>query len=278
MTARATRTKIISLTGALLVCACAAWVWASAHAGCAWASADAGCAWASAGAQGVQSATLHVSLSPEQLGASTTIDFGFQIGAPGETLPPALIQLDVGLPQGMGIDTAGLAMCAKATLLAHGPGGCSSNAQVGTGSVYVKVPLGNVIRPERAKLTVFEGPRQDGRTTLLFYAAGRLPIATQLIFPGVIVPGPRGESIEASIPLIPTLPNAPDAAIVEMTSTLGTLTRSYHQTVGSRRVRFIPKGATIPTRCPPGGFPFSAEFRFSDASATTASTSVACPR
>jgi hypothetical protein len=176
---------------------------------------------------------------------------------------------------GMGIDTKGLETCTRKAL-ARGPRGCSTSSQVGTGSVLVRVPLGEVIRPERAALTVFNGPREGRDATLLFYAAGRLPIATQLVFTGVIVPGPLGPSIKAAIPLIPTLPEAPDASIVELTSTLGTREHAYYRTVGRRRVRFTPKGATLPPRCPPGGFPFSAGFDFDGAGATAASTTVAC--
>ncbi len=251
--ARIVGAKIAALLGALLICGRSA-----------------------GAAEGAQSAKLHVGLDPERLGAGTTMSFGFTIAAPGGALPPALTLLDVRLPPGMGVDTNGLATCASSAL-AHGPRGCSRNAQVGTGSVKVQVPLGNVIRPEIAALTVFNGPRKGGRTTLLFYAAGRLPIATQIVFAGVIVPGPLGQTIEATIPLIPTLPNTPDAALTAMTSTLGTRQMTYYRTVGHRRVRFTPKGATLPGRCPAGGFLFSAGFRFNDGSSATAASTVACP-
>jgi len=102
------------------------------------------------------------------------------------------------------------------------------------------------------------------------------PIATQLIFTGVIVPGPSGESIQAAIPLIPTLPEAPDAAIVAMSSTLGTRQLAYYRTTGHRRVRFTPKGATVPAHCPAGGFPFSAAFGFNDTTTATATATIPC--
>jgi hypothetical protein len=235
------------------------------------------CACMAGAAQAAQSAKLQVSLSPDRLGASTTIAFAFQITAPDHALPAALTLLDVRLPPGMGVDTTGLATCTSSAL-AHGPQGCSRNSQVGSGSVDVRVPLGNVIRPEIAALTVFNGPRKGGHTSLLFYAIGRLPIATQLVFTGVIVPGPSGESIQAAIPLIPTLPEAPDAAIVAMRSTLGTRQLTYYRTIGHRRVRFTPKGATVPARCPTGGFPFSVAFGFNDATTATAAATVPCPR
>jgi hypothetical protein len=177
----------------------------------------------------------------------------------------------------MAVDTSGLATCTRSAL-AHGTHGCSRNSQVGSGRVDVKVPLGNVIRPEIAALTVFNGPRKGGHTSLLFYAAGRLPIATQLVFTGVIIPSQQGQTIEAAIPLIPTLPEAPDAAIVAMTSTLGTRQLTYYRTVSHRRVRFTPKGAILPSHCPAGGFPFSADFGFNDASTATVAATVRCPR
>ena len=138
-----------------------------------------------------QSAKLQVSLNPKRLGASTTIAFGFQIEDRRRGAAPALTQLDVRLPAGMGVDTSGLATCTRSQAGTR-PAGLLEKRTGGTGSVKVQVPLGNVTRPEIAALTVFNGPRKGGRTTLVFDAIGKLPIATQLIFTGVIVPGPLG--------------------------------------------------------------------------------------
>lgn len=235
------------------------------------------CACLAGMANAAPTATLRVSLSPERLGGSTTIKFGFTIAEAGGALPPAVNVLKVQMPAGMAIDTAGLKTCAKRAL-ALGPKGCSSSSQVGTGSVLVRVPLGESILPERAALTVFNGPRQGTRPTLIFYAAGRLPIATQLIFTGVITSSARGPLIRAAIPPIPTLPQAPDASIVELTSTLGTRQHAYFRTVGRRQVRFTPKGATLPPSCLAGGLPFFARFQFAGAGSISAATTVGCPR
>jgi hypothetical protein len=227
-------------------------------------------------AHAAQSAKLQVSLSPKRPGASTTLGFGFQIEAPEGAFPAALTQLDVRLPAGMGVDTAGLATCSEAKL-EHGSRSCSPGARVGTGRVKVQLLLGTVTRLEIAALTVFNGPREGGHTTLVFDAIGKLPIATQFVFTGVIVPGSQGDSIEATIPLIPVLPNTPDGAILEMTATLGTRSQTYFRTVGGRRVRFAPKGATLPASCPAGGWPFSATFGFDDGSTASAAAAVGCP-
>jgi hypothetical protein len=235
---------------------------------------------ASAATAAAPTATLHVGLSPERPGGSTTLSFGFRIAAVGEALPPALTRLEVGMPAGMGVDLDGMQACTKAALLARGARGCSANSQVGTGSVVVRVPLGETIRTENAALSVFDGPRQGGHATLLFYAAGRLPIATQLVFSGVIGASgganAGGPTIKAGIPLIPTLPESPDAAIVVLNAAISTRQRSYYRTADHRRVRIMPKGATLPASCPAGGFPFRASLGFNDGMATSAVVSVAC--
>jgi hypothetical protein len=227
-------------------------------------------------AQAAPLAQLHVSLSPKRLGASTTIFFSFSISDSTGGLLPALTVLDVRLPAGMSVNTAGLAACSRRQL-AHGPSHCPANSRVGGGRVRVEVPLGNVVRREIAILSVFNSEVQGGRHTLLFYAIGRLPIATQLIFAGVMIPSAEGLTIEAKIPLIPTLPEAPDAAIVEMSSTLGTLQFAYYRHVGRKRVRFRPSGSVLPRTCPAGGMPFAGGFSFNDASTASAQAIVACP-
>jgi hypothetical protein len=221
-------------------------------------------------------ASLHVSLSPERPGQGTTISFGFTISETGRSLPPALTTLDVSMPPGMGVDLRGVSTCTPRKLLERGLEGCPVDARVGAGSVDVRVPLGNVTRSEKAALTVFNAPRRGGHAALAFYAAGRLPIATRLVFSGVIAPHASAETIAATIPLIPTLPEAPDAAIVSMSSTIGTRQRVYYRTLGHRRIRVTPKGATLPATCPAGGFPFRASFSFNDSATATALATVGC--
>jgi hypothetical protein len=227
-------------------------------------------------AQAAPLARLHVSLSPKRAGASTTMFFSFSISNSAGGLPPALTVLDVRLPPGMSVNTAGLAACTRRQL-ARGPAHCPANSRVGAGTVRVEVPLGNVIRPETAVLSVFNSEVQGGRRTLLFYAVGRIPIATRLIFAGVLKPSAEGLTIEADIPLIPTLPEAPDAAIVEMSSTLGTLQFAYYRGVGHKRTRFYPRGEVLPASCPQTGMPFAGGFRFNDTSTASTQTTVACP-
>jgi len=220
-------------------------------------------------------ARLDVGLRPDRAGKGSEIRFAFQIAAAGGALPAALTKLDVQLPKGTGIDTAGIATCKRGRVLHRGVSACSKDAVVGGGSVLVRVPLGEVTRRERAKLTVFHGTSLHGRDSLLFFAVGKVPIATRLAFSGVIVPSAHGPLIEASIPLIPTLPEQPDAAIVGLTSKIGTLGRSYERMSHGRRVPFTPGGVTLPRRCR-RVLRFRASFTFVDGGTASAGATARC--
>lgn len=220
-------------------------------------------------------AKLSVGLQPDRAGKGTDIRFAFRIAAADGGLPSALTKLDVQLPKGTGIDTRGIATCKRGKALARGASACSRDAIVGGGAVLVQVPLGEVVRRERAKLTVFHGTRVHGHDSLLFFAVGKVPIATRLAFSGVIVRGAKGPRIEASIPLIPTLPEQPDAAIVKLTSKIGTLGRSYHRVIHGRRTPFTPGGVTLPRRCP-RALAFSASFAFVDGGSAAAGAKARC--
>jgi len=105
------------------------------------------------------------------------------------------------------------------------------------------------------------------------------------VFPAAVIsaPAPYGETIVATIPLIPTLPGAPDVAVTRFQMALGTTSRGpdhfvYYKSVRGRLVAYAPKGLLLPPVCPHGGFPFEAQFVFQDASTATARTTVPCPR
>jgi hypothetical protein len=226
-------------------------------------------------AAGAPHASLRAGLAPDRPGAATDLAFSFEISVARGELPPPLTGLRVGLPRGLKIDMAGVAGCTVARV--EDGRGCSPDAQVGQGSVKAIVPLGEAIRTERARLTVYKGPRVHGDQTLIFDAVGKVPIATRLVFAAAIRgEGSRGTSIKASIPLEPTLPNSPDVAIVSLSSTLGTLGRAYYTTQGNTRVGFTPKGITLPPSCPGGALGFTAAFGFQDGGTATASARAAC--
>lgn len=246
----------------------------AAAAVCAWACVPA-VAWAG------QTAKLEVTLIPDRLGAGTTIDFGFQIEGTGGGVPSPLTKIDLRYPANLGIGSSGLGLesCGQDALDAFGPQACPADSQMGYGSALVVVPFGPDLVEETARTRTFSAPVSKGRLALLFFAEGETPISAQLVFPAVVAtaPPPYGGSLNTALPLVPSFPEGPDAAVVKLRSTIGPLNLTYYEQVHGKRVAYTPKGIVLPKSCPRGGFPFAANFSFQDASHTSATASVPCP-
>jgi hypothetical protein len=230
---------------------------------------------------GSQVVELHARFSPDRLGASTTMYIGFKIAAPAGGVPPPLTNVDLHFPRGMGLvgTTLGLANCFPGPLLARGISGCSPNARIGIGSALVEVPFGPVIVHESVTVNTFIGPPNRENLELLYYVEGWTPVASQLVFAGHLLPdrGLYGEHVDTQIPLTPSLPGAPDAAVVGFETTVGARGLTYVRRAGKRIVRYRPQGMIEPRTCPRGGFPFRGEFSFVDGTHSTATTVASCP-
>jgi hypothetical protein len=137
---------------------------------------------------------------------------------------------------------------------------------------------------ENAQIEVFSARVQDGHLALMVYANALSPVSAQLVFPATVIPAPPpyGEGIDTNVPLVPSLPGAPDVAVTRFQMALGTTAVGpdrfvYYHSVHGRRVAYSPRGLILPPVCPHGGFPFKAQFTFQDHTAATARTSVPCP-
>ncbi len=236
---------------------------------------------ATAGA--AQTATLQTSFSPDRLGASTTIGFGFQIANPDGGLPAPLSSLSLRLPTGIDYltTTLGLAICQPANLLARGVAGCSPNSRLGFGSALVEVPFGTGSGHEIPEIQALMGPPNpsNGNIVVLFYANGQSPVYAQIVFQGELVSGSEtlGGSLNAAVPLIPSVPNGPPVSILKVESTIGPSHLTYYKYVHGKRVPFHPRGVSVPLSCPRGGFQFSATFGFTDGTSAVAKSVVPCP-
>jgi len=234
---------------------------------------------ASAGA--AETATLHTSFSPDKLGASTTIGFGFQITNTTGELPAPLSSLSLHLPAGIDYvtTTLGLAICQPADLLAHGLSGCSPNSRLGFGSALVEVPFGTGSGHEIPEIQALMGPPHEGNIVVLFYANGQAPVSAQIVFQGELVSGSEtlGGSLNAAVPLIPSVPNGPPVSILSVQSTIGPSHLTYYTHSHGKTIAFHPQGVSVPQRCPAGGFQFSATFGFTDGTSTVAKSVVPCP-
>jgi hypothetical protein len=234
----------------------------------------------SATAQASETTAINVKLSPNTLGASTTIVFSFKIGTTDGSVPSPLSNVDVRLPANMDIATQGLDTCDPTDLLAKGPSICPVNARAGFGSTVIEVLMGGQLVQETVTLNAFMGQPQNGHTVLLLYAEGKTPISDQMVLQGQFLPdsSPFSQQLSTPLPLIPTVPGGPDAAVISFTTSIGTNYLTYHHIIDGQSVLYYPKGITVPKRCPARGFPFAANFSFVDGTTSSAKTIVRCPQ
>jgi hypothetical protein len=229
-----------------------------------------------------QQVKLKASFSPDRLGASTTIHFGFTITSP-TGVPSPVTDVQISLPAGMGLGTTDLGeeTCNPAKLLEFGPEGCSPNSRMGVGNATVEIPVEFAESPRfHAFVTVYMGVPQDQHTTMLIYAETRTPVSGQYLFPSALLPttGIYGAELHTAMPLIPTWPDGPPASIIHMETTLGPSHLTYFTHRHGKLVPYAPEGMAVPERCPRGGFPFRGTYHFDDGSAVSATVRVPCPR
>jgi hypothetical protein len=231
-----------------------------------------------ASAAGTPTVTLKAGLRPERLGSGTTIKFAFSITFPRGEAPVPVRVIELRYPAHLGIATSGLGLstCRAATLEAYGPPGCPSNSVMGYGSGLVEVPFGP---PLRVRLTTFMAPLREGRLGLLFFADAEAPVSAELVLHGLVLPSgaPFGGDLAVSAPLVPTLPEAPDAVLTQFGATLGPSGITYYEYSKGRSIPYHPRGILLPRRCPHSGFPFAAAFAFEGGAHSAAHTVVPCP-
>jgi hypothetical protein len=227
------------------------------------------------------SAKLEVRLVPEQLGQSTTIEFGFRIAAAPGTVPAPVTQIALSYPAGLDIVTSGLglASCTATLLEIVGAIGCPSQSLMGYGTATGDVQVGPELIEEAGVTAVFMAPFKNGDIALQFYLNAQTPLSTQLIFPGLLLPAPPpfGGDLTITVPIIESFPEGPDVALVRLHSTIGPLGITYYDHIHHEFVPYRPNGIQLPRHCPKGGFPFAASFTFAEGAKTTTHASVPCP-
>lgn len=114
---------------------------------------------------------------------------------------------------------------------------------------------------------------------MLFYIYNETAVSAQLILPSQLLPAskPFGGLLQIRVPLVQTLPEAPDLAVAEIQLVLGPKDLTYYERIHHRYVAYKPAGIDIPKHCPRGGFPFTVELGFLGGSHAASATTVPCP-
>jgi hypothetical protein len=217
------------------------------------------------------SATITPSLSPDRPGAKGSLVLTIRY-AEGESGVPLPVRRSVlRFPAGLGIEIPHLRSCSIARLRSRGAGGCSVQSELGHGSALVEAQAGSQIITENISLWLFLGPFHNLEPTFEILGQGYTPFDERIVLTGTVLPDnpPYGEDLVLNVPPIPTIPLEPNASVLTMSLT-----------VGAVKPRDPPEANTVvvPVDCPPGGFPFAADFTYADGSNSSAFATAPCPR
>lgn len=228
-----------------------------------------------------QAVSLTAAFTPDRLGARTTMEFGVRVTAPNGAIPSPAIRMQLAYPANLGIANSGLGLgvCEASLLMSDGPAACPSNSRIGLGNATVEVPFSPTVVRERARITVFAAPVQDGALGMLLVATASSPIIAELLLPArtIAAAAPFGGSLDTAFPVVPTVPEGSHVAVVQFHVTLGPRHITYVEHIHGRTVRYRPQGLRLPVRCPKGGFPFKVEMTFEDGTQARATTVAKCP-
>jgi hypothetical protein len=171
--------------------------------------------------------------------------------------PPPLIGVNVYLPKGTVLHPSGFATCSKKAIVEEKePTKCPKKSKAGpVGKAYGFVVFGNERVPEALSIESFFAPGGG----LYFFAAGHTPASIEITSVGRYIhlngAGGFGPEAVVQVPLVETVPGAPDASVEKIISKVGAAYMKGKTPVYYGRV---PKKGM----CPKGGFSVKAELTF----------------
>jgi hypothetical protein len=205
------------------------------------------------------------------LGHGAAAAFEFTIaGTEYGGFPPPLIGVNTYAPKGVVLNSASFPQCPLTTL--EKTGACAKDSQAGPlGHALGVVSFGSERVPEEVEIQSYFA---DGG--LAFYVAGHSPVALEFISKGHFVKssGLFSEEFIGEVPLVETVPGAPDASTERISVKVGSAIKK-----GRKTTYYL----TVPKKCPAGGFPFKAELLFAGLGGLTPQTvtssyKVPCPK
>jgi hypothetical protein len=226
-------------------------------------------------------AILHVSLTPDKLGQSSTLAFRLHINSPPGQSPPVVTELTLNYPSSLGLAVGGLGpvSCETTTLEAFGPKDCPSNAHMGHGHALAEVVTETETIVEGAEIAILRAPEQQHHVGMYFDVITREP-SSETIVPGALIPSANGaeEALQIKVPFVPVWPEGPYVSLIQLDASIGSNGLTYHERVRGHIIKYKPAGIFIPDACPHGGFRFSADLTFITGRRAVAEARVPCPK
>jgi hypothetical protein len=227
--------------------------------------------------------SLRAAFHPEHPGRTTTLSLGMRIApGAGEIVPPPLTEASLRFPAGLAITLSGLGIdtCSAATLESAGPTACPADSWMGAGEAVAELPIHHEPFREDARVAIFRGPEVDEHLVMLFYVYEETAVDAEIILSSQLLPESRpfGGRLAIEMPLVQTLPGAPDLAVSELSFVLGPPELTYYERVHDKVVPYTPDGIRLPEHCPRGGYPFAIELGFLGGAHAATSTAVPCPQ
>jgi len=211
------------------------------------------------------------------LGHGTALEADYTIeGTEYNGFPAPLIGVSFFLPRGTRLHAAAFPTCPIAVLepSGKGPAACPPGSAAGpAGRVLGVVAFGGELVPEEATVQPYYAPGGG----LEFFTAGHSPVSLEVLSSGHYVnvdSAVFGQELVSQVPLVQTVPGAPDASVKSISVKVGSAIR-----VGGKTVYY----GVLPSTCPKGGFTVRSELTFAGLAGLTQTTvpvsyRAPCPR
>lgn len=187
------------------------------------------------------------------LGAGAALQVQYTIrGTEYAGFPPPLIGVNFFTPAGTKLHPQGFVSCSPAALAHTGPQACPARSRVTVaGEALGVVSFGTERVREKASIQAFFAPGG----ALQFYTQGTSPVSLEFISPSRVVSAkrPYAQEFMTTVPLIETVPGAPDASTLSVNVKVGAAFRK------GKKVTYY---GTVPKKCPKGGFPLKSQLLF----------------
>jgi hypothetical protein len=195
------------------------------------------------------------------LGAGAAVHFEWTVkGSEYAGFAAPLVGVNTYFPAGTKINPTGFVTCSPTSLKNIGAKSCPAKSRLTTaGEALGVVSFGTERVPEKVSIEGFFAPGGQ----LQFLTVGATPASFEFISTShkATVGVPYGPEYITEVPLVETVPGAPDGSVESISVTAGAAYKKNGKAVYY---------GTVPKKCPKGGFPLKSELIFANTAALPA--------